>query len=87
MFAVHPLTRRGLCRVEAAEWIGVPPSKFDLLVADARMPRLTVVDASDVRAVLGRLRASFRRGRAYGWNSPSIRSGYAIGKWLRGSNL
>jgi predicted DNA-binding transcriptional regulator AlpA len=29
---------RGLCRVEAADYIGVSPSLFDQLVADGRMP-------------------------------------------------
>ena len=29
---------RGLCRVEAADYIGVSPSLFDKLVADGRMP-------------------------------------------------
>ena len=29
---------RGLCRVEAADYIGISPTTFDKLVADGRMP-------------------------------------------------
>jgi predicted DNA-binding transcriptional regulator AlpA len=32
------LAPRGLCRVEAAAYIGVSPSLFDLMVKDGRMP-------------------------------------------------
>jgi predicted DNA-binding transcriptional regulator AlpA len=34
----HSLAPRGLSRVEAAAYIGVSPSLFDLLVKDGRMP-------------------------------------------------
>lgn len=36
--------RRGLNRAEAAEYIGLGTSKFDMLVADGRMPRPKKVD-------------------------------------------
>ena len=45
---------RGLCRVEAASYIGVSPSKFDDMVKDRRMPVSKVIDARrvwDVRAL------------------------------------
>jgi len=32
------LPPRGLCRVQAAEYIGVSPSTFDKMVADGEMP-------------------------------------------------
>lgn len=38
----------GLSRVEAAEYIGVSPRKFDELVADGRMPRPKQIDARRV---------------------------------------
>jgi hypothetical protein len=36
--------RRGLCREEAALYIGISPSKFDQLVKDGRMPPPKEVD-------------------------------------------
>jgi predicted DNA-binding transcriptional regulator AlpA len=39
------ITPRGLCREEAAAYIGVGTSKFDQMVADGRMPRPKVIDA------------------------------------------
>src|SRR5262249_34672672 len=36
---------RGLSRVQAAEYIGVSPTKFDELVGDGRMPKPKRVDA------------------------------------------
>lgn len=42
--AVPPPSRRGLSRVEAAEYVGISPSKFDQLVADGRMPRPVRID-------------------------------------------
>lgn len=33
------LPPRGLCRVEAAAYIGISPTFFDELVADGRMPK------------------------------------------------
>lgn len=53
--AALPLpTRRGLSRVEAADYIGVSASKFDVLVADGRMPKPKKIDGRrvwDVRAL------------------------------------
>ena len=49
-----PPTRRGLSRVEAADYIGVGASKFDAMVADGRMPQPKRIDARtvwDVRAL------------------------------------
>lgn len=40
----HSLPPRGLSRPEAAEYIGVSPTKFDQLVADRRMPRPKRID-------------------------------------------
>jgi len=45
---------RGLSRVQAAEYIGVSPTKFDELVGDGRMPKPKRVDARrlwDTRAL------------------------------------
>jgi hypothetical protein len=45
---------RGLSRVQAAEYIGVSPNKFDELVRDGRMPKPKCVDARrlwDTRAL------------------------------------
>lgn len=47
-------TRRGLKRVEAAEYIGVSATKFDEMVGDARMPKPRKIDGRriwDVRAL------------------------------------
>lgn len=38
------LPPRGLCRVFAAAYIGVSPSKFDEMVKDGRMPRPKRID-------------------------------------------
>jgi excisionase family DNA binding protein len=35
---IPPQARLGLSRAEAAEYVGVSPSTFDLMVADGRMP-------------------------------------------------
>ena len=40
--------RRGLSRVEAAEYIGVGASKFDVLVSDGRMPKPKKIDGRRV---------------------------------------
>jgi hypothetical protein len=40
--------RRGLSRVEAAEYIGISPSKFDLLIADGRMPGARRIDGRKI---------------------------------------
>ena len=36
---------RGLCREQAAEYVGVSPTKFDQMIADGRMPKPKRVDA------------------------------------------
>ncbi len=49
-----PPTRRGLSRVEAAEYIGVGASKFDAMVTDGRMPKPKQIDGRrvwDVRSL------------------------------------
>lgn len=43
-----PPTRRGLSRVEAAEYIGVGASKFDAMVTDGRMPKPKKIDGRRV---------------------------------------
>lgn len=39
---------RGLCRDEAARYIGVGPTKFDEMVADGRMPKPKRIDSRTV---------------------------------------
>lgn len=39
------LAPRGLCRVWAAAYIGISPTKFDEMVLDGRMPQPKQVDA------------------------------------------
>lgn len=49
-----PPTRRGLSRVEAADYVGIGTSKFDLMVSDGRMPKPKKIDGRrvwDVRAL------------------------------------
>jgi predicted DNA-binding transcriptional regulator AlpA len=41
---VGPPARRGLCRAEAAGYVGVSPSFFDKMIADGRMPKAIRVD-------------------------------------------
>lgn len=36
--------RRGLRRPEAADYVGISPSKFDAMVGDGRMPSPRVID-------------------------------------------
>lgn len=36
--SILPPTARGLCRVEAAAYVGVGPSTFDRLVGEKKMP-------------------------------------------------
>ena len=47
---VLPLSvpKRGLSRPEAAEYIGVSPSKFDQMVKDGRMPKPKRIDGRNV---------------------------------------
>jgi predicted DNA-binding transcriptional regulator AlpA len=42
------LAPRGLSRGQAAEYVGVSPSKFDEMVSDGRMPRPKRIDARTV---------------------------------------
>jgi hypothetical protein len=42
------IPRRGLCRIEAAAYIGVSPSLFDEMVMDARMPQPKVINTRTV---------------------------------------
>lgn len=52
--ALPPPTRRGLCRVEAAAYVGVGVSKFDEMIMDGRMPHPKRIDGRkvwDVRAL------------------------------------
>ena len=42
------LAPRGLSRVQAAEYIGIGPTKFDELVRDGRMPRPKRIDGRTV---------------------------------------
>jgi predicted DNA-binding transcriptional regulator AlpA len=53
-YALPLPTRRGLSRVEAAEYIGVGTSKFDAMVSDGRMPKPKKIDGRrvwDVRSL------------------------------------
>jgi hypothetical protein len=40
--------RRGLCREEAAIYVGVSPTLFDEMVADSRMPQPKIINARKV---------------------------------------
>jgi predicted DNA-binding transcriptional regulator AlpA len=40
--------RRGLSRVEAAQYVGISPSKFDEMVEDGRMPKPRRIDTRKV---------------------------------------
>lgn len=42
------LAPRGLSRVQAAEYIGMSPTKFDAMVKDRRMPKAKQVDGRTV---------------------------------------
>lgn len=46
----HParIPPRGLSRVDAAEYIGISPTKFDEMVKDGRMPPPKTIDARKV---------------------------------------
>jgi excisionase family DNA binding protein len=46
--AIRPLPRRGLSRVEAAEYVGISPSKFDQMTTDGRMPGPRRIDGRKV---------------------------------------
>lgn len=41
---VHSAPRRGLRREDAAGYVGIGPSKFDMLVDDGRMPKPFRID-------------------------------------------
>jgi excisionase family DNA binding protein len=45
---MRPLPRRGLSRIEAAEYVGISPSKFDQMTADGRMPGPRRIDGRKV---------------------------------------
>jgi predicted DNA-binding transcriptional regulator AlpA len=42
------LAPRGLSRVQAAEYVGIGPTKFDEMVRDGRMPRPKRIDGRTV---------------------------------------
>lgn len=42
------LAPRGLCRVQAAEYVGVSPTLFDEMVQDGRMPKPKRINARTV---------------------------------------
>jgi excisionase family DNA binding protein len=44
----RPVPKRGFSRVEAANYVGVSPSKFDELVRDGRMPAPKRIDGRRV---------------------------------------
>lgn len=39
---------RGLCRAEAARWIGIGTTKFNEMVRDGRMPKPRIIDSRKV---------------------------------------
>jgi hypothetical protein len=43
-----PYFRRGLSRIEAAAYVGVSPSLFDLMVQDGRMPGPKLINTRTV---------------------------------------
>jgi hypothetical protein len=45
---IRQLPRRGVSRVEAAMYIGISATKFDEMVADARMPGARRIDGRKV---------------------------------------
>ena len=45
---LRPTPRRGLSRVEAADYVGISPCKFDQMVADGRMPGARRIDGRKV---------------------------------------
>lgn len=54
MKTLPPPSRRGLNRVEAADYIGISETKFDEMVRDGRMPKPKRIDSRkvwDVRAL------------------------------------
>ncbi|MBK1968381.1 XRE family transcriptional regulator [Brevundimonas diminuta] len=42
------LAPRGLCRIQASEYIGIGVSKFDQLVGDGRMPSAKRIDGRKI---------------------------------------
>jgi predicted DNA-binding transcriptional regulator AlpA len=48
IYRANSQPRRGLRRNEAASYIGVSASKFDMLVADDRMPKPIKIDACSI---------------------------------------
>ena len=45
---IRPVPRRGLSRIEAAQYVGIGATKFDELVADGRMPTPRKIDGRKV---------------------------------------
>jgi predicted DNA-binding transcriptional regulator AlpA len=46
--AFHVVPPRGLCRAEAAAYVGVSPTLFDEMVSDGRMPKPKSINARTV---------------------------------------
>jgi hypothetical protein len=67
--------RRGLCRDQAAAYIGIGVTKFDEMVADGRMPRPKRIDARkvwDIRELDLAFDALPDDGNADEWSAPSL---------------
>ena len=47
-FAIPACERAGLCRQEAAEYVGVSATLFDQMVGDGRMPRAKMINSRKV---------------------------------------
>ena len=47
-FAIPAYERAGLCRQEAAEYVGVSATLFDQMVEDGRMPRAKMINSRKV---------------------------------------
>ncbi len=45
MHDAHAYPPRGLCRAEAARWIGVGTTLFDEMVTDRRMPKPKIINS------------------------------------------
>ena len=45
---IRPVPRRGLSRIEAAQYVGIGATKFDELVADGRMPTPRQLDGRKI---------------------------------------
>lgn len=47
-FAIPACERAGLCRQEAAEYVGISATLFDQMVEDGRMPRAKMINTRKV---------------------------------------